>query len=147
MLFRSFVTINLSGLWATGAPPADQLLTGAVSGATLALTMMMPPLFGGLVTPLIELLRDYVEHRRTPPRRPQERPDTRPRRAAPPESPLLPREGGGSRTLSRDASEPSPVIQATRIRTAEHGADELRRLLFAPFSTADVELEIGRAHV
>jgi hypothetical protein len=46
----TFVTINLSGLWATGAPPADQLLTGAVSSATLALTMMMPPLVGGLVT-------------------------------------------------------------------------------------------------
>ena len=136
----TFVTINLSGLWATGAPPADQLLTGAVSGATLALTMMMPPLFGGLVAPLIELLRDYVEHRRTPPRRPQERPDTRPRRAAPPDAPLLPRDSVGNRSLSRDASEPSPVIQATRIRTAEHGADELRRLLFAPFSTADVEL-------
>lgn len=136
----TFVTIILGGLWATGAPPADQLLTGAVSGVTLASIMVMPPLFGGLFSPLVELVRDYVEQRHTPPRRPQERPDTRPRRAAPPDVPLLPHEGGRSRTLLHDASEPSPVIQATRIRTAEQSADELRRLLFAPFSTADVEL-------
>ncbi|WP_157042721.1 sensor histidine kinase [Roseiflexus castenholzii] len=136
----TFVSIDLAALWAAGAPPADRLLTGEVSGMTLALTMMAPPLFGALVHPLVEMMRDYVEHRRAPSRRSPERSDMRPRRSAPPDAPSLPRESGGVRSISRDASEPSPVAQATRIRTAEHGADELRRLLFAPLAATDVEL-------
>lgn len=136
----TFVSVDLAALWAAGAPPADRILAGEVSGMTLALTMIVPPLFGALVHPVVEMARDYVEHRRTPSRRPPERPDVRPRRSSSPDTPSVPWEGGGSRSIIRDASEPSPVAQATRIRTAEHGADELRRLLFAPLATTDVEL-------
>ena len=136
----AFVSIDLAALWAAGAPPADRLLAGEVSGMTLALTMIVPPLFGALVHPLVDMARDYVAQRHTLSRRPPDRPDVRPRRSAPPDTPSLPRESSGVRSLVRDASEPSPVAQATRIRTAEHGADELRRLLFAPLSTTDVEL-------
>lgn len=136
----TFVSVDLAALWAAGAPPADRILAGEVSGMTLALTMIVPPLFGALVHPVVEMARDYVERRRMPSRRPPERPDVRPRRSSSPDTPSVPWEGGGSRAIIRDASEPSPVVQATRIRTAEHGADELRRLLFAPLATTDVEL-------
>lgn len=136
----TFVSIDLAALWAAGAPPADRLLAGQVSGMTLALTMIVPPLFGALVHPLVDMARDYVAHRRAPSRRPPARPDVRSRRSVPPDTSSLPRESSGLRSIPRDASEPSPVAQATRIRTAEHGADELRRLLFAPLSTTDVEL-------
>lgn len=136
----TFVSIDLAALWAAGAPPADRILAGEVSGLTLALTMIVPPLFGALVHPVVEIARDYIEHRRAPSRRPPERPDVRSRRSVPPERPSVPWESGGSRPIVRDASEPSPVAQATRIRTAEHNADELRRLLFAPLATTDVEL-------
>ncbi len=136
----TFVSIDLAALWAAGAPPADRLLAGQVSGMTLALTMIVPPLFGALVHPLVDMARDYVAHRRVTSRRPPARPDAPPRRSAPADAPSLSRESSGLRSIPRDASEPSPVAQATRIRTAEHGADELRRLLFAPLSTTDVEL-------
>ncbi len=136
----TFVSIDLAALWATGSPPADRVLAGGDSWMTLAPTMIVPPLFGALVHPVVEMARDYVEHRRAPLRRPPERPDVRPHRSAPPDTLSLPREGGRIGSIPRDASEPSPVAQATRIRTAEHGADELRRLLFAPPSTTDVEL-------
>ncbi len=136
----TFVSIDLAALWAAGAPPADYLLAGQVSGMTLALTMIVPPLFGALVHPLVDMARDYVAHRRVTSRRPPARPDVPPRRSAPSDAPSLSRESSGLRSIPRDASEPSPVAQATRIRTAEHGADELRRLLFAPLSTTDVEL-------
>ncbi len=136
----TFVSIDLAALWAAGAPPADRLLAGQVSGMTLALTMIVPPLFGALVHPLVDMARDYVAHRRVTSRRPPARPDVPPRRSAPSDAPSLSRESNGLRSIPRDASEPSPVAQATRIRTAEHGADELRRLLFAPLSTTDVEL-------
>ncbi|MDW8147674.1 MAG: histidine kinase [Roseiflexaceae bacterium] len=136
----TFVSIDLAALWAAGAPPADRILAGEVSGMTLALTMIVPPLFGALVHPIVEMARNYIEQRRTPLRRPPARPDAPLRRSAPPGAPSPSRESAGSRSIMRDASEPSPVAQVTRICTAEHGADELRRVLFAPLAATDVEL-------
>jgi hypothetical protein len=136
-----YVPIDLSALWASGMPVSGQLVGGAWPPLEIGLRMALPPLFGGLLPPAVELLRRQAlrrarvrDGRRGPP--PDERigRGTRPelpRYTAPPRLPeeaeLLPGE--------------SPLAaQAIRTRTAERGVEELRRVIFAPLPAPDMDL-------
>lgn len=134
----TFVTIDLGALSAAGAPPADRIFDGS-SGLTLALTMVVPPLIGAVVHPLVEALRAHMAHQRRSDRMPPGPPGPRSRRSPPLDTSSLVRDREPRRIPLRDGGEPSTAVQAARTRTVE-GVDELRRVLFAPLSSVDMDL-------
>lgn len=136
----TLVTVDLAALSAAGVPPADRILNGATSGISLALTMTVPPVLGALFYPLVDALRAYVAQRHPSRRRPPAPPTPRPRQGSPLNPPSIIRDAHRGRPALPDLGAPLTATQITRTRTAEPGVDELRRILFAPFSTAEPEL-------
>ncbi|HWQ15181.1 MAG TPA: histidine kinase [Roseiflexaceae bacterium] len=137
----AYVPIDLSALWAAGMPVSDQLVGGVWPPLEIGLRMALPPLFGGLLPLAVELLRQRVGRRaRARSGRSAPPPDERFGRGARPElaryaarSPAA----GGAEQLPGE----SPLAtQAIRTRTAERGVEELRRVIFAPLPTPDMDL-------
>lgn len=137
----TFVTIDQAALWATGTPASVQVAAGSSPLAMLTARMGLPPLFGGLVGPLVELLR-----RRIGPRG-----GNRPARMAPlsgdrmgraPRPEQLP--FAAPRRLpdadDRLRGESPLAAQAIRTRTTERSVEDLRRVIFAPLPSPDMDL-------
>jgi two-component sensor histidine kinase len=134
----AFVTMDRAALWSVRLPPAMT----ALDWADLALMMVAPPIFGSALPVLVDLLRRISARRGQ--RRAQQRSlllSEQPHRD--------PRSGTfGFAALDRDAEptrqdEPlqAPLaMQATRVRAVEPSVEDLRRLLFAPFPSPDLDL-------
>jgi hypothetical protein len=137
----TFVTLDQSALWATGTPASVQLADGSWVVAELALRMGLPPLFGGLFAPLADLLRARLARgaggrgaRQIPP------PDSRVSRGVRPETS---RYGASSRFPGEDdgpLGKSAFAAQAIRTRTTERSVEDLRRVVFAPLPSPDMDL-------
>jgi hypothetical protein len=131
-----FAAILAAALWAIGESPAD--LVAESGWNSLALMMAGPVLFGGLLPGLVELLRRVVAQR------------TRRRRSLP--LPRLEREIGAAPPRFTDVGrapsrarqslpDDAPLAaQATKIRAAEQGVEDLRRVIFMPLPSVDMDL-------
>jgi hypothetical protein len=135
----AFVTMDRAALWSIDLPAADMT---ARAWAGLALMMIAPPAFGALFPLLVDLLRRIAastaqrqRRRRTPLAAGSTRREIRP-------------DSLGFAALDHDAEhgrqdEPlqAPLaLQATKVRAIEPGVEDLRRMLFAPFPSPDMDL-------
>jgi hypothetical protein len=131
-----FAALTAAALWAIGQSPAD--LVAESGWAILARMMAGPVLFGGLLPGLIELLQRSLTQRA---RRRSALPLLRLERdigAAPPRFTDVGRAPGGARpSLPDDAP---LAAQATKIRAAEQSVEELRRVIFMPLPSNDMDL-------
>jgi len=130
-----FAALTAAALWAIGESPAD--LVTESGWPSLARMMAGPVLFGGLVPVLIELLRRSLARRgnRRVPIQPQLDRDIAadtPRFSAVGRSP--------SRARSSLPDDAPLAVQATKIRAAEQGVEDLRRVIFAPLPSTDMDL-------
>jgi glucose-6-phosphate-specific signal transduction histidine kinase len=134
----AFVTMDRAALWSVRLPPAMT----ALDWADLALTMVAPPLFGSLLPPIVDLLRRFSASRRQ--RRAELRAlvlDGQPRRDPRPETFGFAALDRGAEPGRQDEAIQAPLaMQATRVRAVEPSVEDLRRLLFAPFPSPDLEL-------
>lgn len=136
----TFVAMDIAGLMASGSPPSDRIGEGSLASLGLLLTMVVPPSFGALLSLIVARLRE------TSAEQTQRRLD---RRRSELDGPLLggprldrPGYGGREREAERRHQPTGDLLtqQITRIRTAEPGVEELRRVIFAPFHSPDIEL-------
>ncbi|HEU5098056.1 MAG TPA: histidine kinase [Roseiflexaceae bacterium] len=131
-----FAALTAAALWAIGESPAD--LVAESGWASLARMMASPVLFGILLPGLIELLRRGIgQHARR-------------RRAVP--LPRLEREIGATPPRFIDLARPAGrarqslpddaplAAQATKIRAAEQSVEDLRRVIFMPLPSMDMDL-------
>ncbi|MFL5801920.1 MAG: sensor histidine kinase [Roseiflexaceae bacterium] len=135
----AFVTMDRAALWSVSLPADDMT---ARDWADLALMMAAPPIFGSFFPVPVDLLRRYVARRTR--RRVQEQPSV----ASGPARRDRPADALSFAALDRnpedrreeEAIEAPLAMQATRVRAVEPSVEDLRRLLFAPFPSPDVEL-------
>ncbi|HEX9438284.1 MAG TPA: histidine kinase, partial [Roseiflexaceae bacterium] len=135
----AFVTMDRAALWSASRPVADMT---ARDWADLALMMVAPPAFGCVFPFAVGLLRQ-VAVRRARRRSQQREPFVGEQlRRDVPADPL------NFTTLERDSTrgravetvETSLSTQTTRVRAVEPSVEELRRILFAPFPSPDMDL-------
>jgi len=131
-----FAALTAAALWAIGESPAD--LVTESGWPSLARMMAGPVLFGGLLPGLIDLLQRGLAHRG--------------RRRRVPHMPQLDRDIGTDaprftavgRTPSRvrpSLPDDAPLAaQATKIRATEQSVEDLRRVIFTPFPSIDMDL-------
>ena len=131
-----FAALTAAALWAIGESPAD--LVTESGWPSLARMMAGPVLFGGLLPGLAELLRRSLAQRGS--------------RGRAPTLPQLDRDIGADaprftavgRTPSRarpSLPDDAPLAaQATKIRAAEQSVEDLRRVIFTPLPSLDMDL-------
>ena len=131
-----FAALTAAALWAIGESPAD--LVTESGWPSLARMMAGPVLFGGLLPGLVELLRRSIAQRGSGRRVPT--------------LPHLDRDIGADalrfNAVGRAASRARPslpdeaplAIQATKIRAAEQSVEDLRRVIFTPLPSMDMDL-------
>lgn len=135
----SFVTMDRVALWAANRLPSDLVIE--IGWVGLVLMMVGPPAFGGMLPGLVELLRRTVARRsRRSGRReplPRERLEHEARSNSLRFSALDHDDEGRPEKLPVEAP---LAVQATKIRATEQSVEDLRRVIFAPFPTADMDL-------
>ena len=131
-----FAALTAAALWAIGESPAD--LVTESGWPSLARMMAGPVLFGGLLPGLIDLLQRGLAHRGS--------------RRRVPHMPQLDRDIGTDaprftavgRTPSRvrpSLPDDAPLAaQATKIRATEQSVEDLRRVIFTPLPSIDMDL-------
>lgn len=140
----SFVSLNLMVSYALGRPPTTIVASGSWFGwGGLLVIMLVPPLFGLLLPSLVELARNLAAQRtdrhsgnELPYTRDMDRNETSdvldrfvPSRGREPET---------SRTLR--SVEPAPIVRPAIVRAADHAIEEVRRVMFAPLPSAELDL-------
>ena len=130
-----FAALTAAALWAIGESPAD--LVTESGWPSLARMMAGPVLFGGLLPVLVELLRrSHAQRgsRRRVPNLPQLDHDI---------GADAPRFTAVGRTSSRarpSLPDDAPLAaQATKIRAAEQSVEDLRRVIFTPLPSMDMD--------
>lgn len=136
----SFVTLSLVGYWLSGWPP-EQLWAEAALDRLLPI-MTAPPLFGALFPWGVERLRRLALERqrqrsgRTP------SPSTQAGRDLPPGT--YSRFGAANRSVAQTRkllAEDTPLlVPTTAVRAAEQSVEDLRRVIFTPLPTAEIDL-------
>lgn len=131
-----FAALTAAALWAIGESPAD--LVTESGWPSLARMMAGPVLFGGLLPGLLDLLQRSLAQRGS--------------RRRVPHVPQLDRDIGTDaprftavgRTPSRarpNLPDDAPLAaQATKIRAAEQSVEDLRRVIFSPLPSLDMDL-------
>jgi hypothetical protein len=135
----SFVTMERAALGAASLPAADMT---AWEWASLAFMMVAPPVFGSIFPFLVDLLRRAAA-RHTQRRASQHPPFVGERLPRDVDADMI-----GFAALERDAQRrradgaiDAPLAaQATRVRATAPSVEDLRRILFAPFPSTDIEL-------
>lgn len=133
----SFVSLAAMLLWATDRPPAQVLADG--DWPRLVLVLLVPVVFAFLAPWLIENVRQQLARRaeqrytRVPPPRLERTISSDPPRFVVPPRPA---------NRSRDRLPPDAplVVQATRTRTTEQHVEDLRRAIFLPLPSPDMDL-------
>jgi hypothetical protein len=137
----TLVTLDQAALWAAGTPASVQLADGSWLVLDLALRMGLPPLFGGLFAPVVELLRTRLARRgRTKNGRLAPPPDPRPGRSVRPEASRYNSLARFPGEEDRPLGESPLAIQAIRTRPTERSVEDLRRVVFAPLPAPDMDL-------
>ena len=136
----TFVTIDQGAYWASGRPTTT--LIDEKQWVALSLALVAPPIFGCVFPWLVFLLRQAADRRaqwqsrRPPPVKPQVNQETR--------LDAVSRFAPGARDAAasqRGNAEEAPLAtHAPTVRAVEQGLEDLRRIMFAPFPTADIEL-------
>jgi glucose-6-phosphate-specific signal transduction histidine kinase len=134
----AFVTMDRAALWSVRLPPAMT----ALDWADLALTMVAPPFFGSLLPLIVNLVRRASALRRQ--RRAESRTmilDGQARHDPHPDTFGFAAIDRGAEHGRQDETFQAPLaLQATRVRAIEPSVEDLRRLLFAPFPSPELEL-------
>lgn len=137
----TFVTIDQATLWATGTPASVQVADGSWPAVALVTRMGIPPLFGGLFSPLVELLRRYLLRRRERERgEPLAPPGDRLGRSLRSDPPRYPPALRVASDAERLSGERGLAAQAIRTRTTERSVEDLRRVIFAPLPSSEMDL-------
>jgi len=134
----AFVTMDRAALWSVDLPAADMTTRAWIN---LALMMTVPPVFGSIFPLLVDVVRQLLARSAQRGRRQQTVAPGSPRRE-------LQHDSLGFAALERDAerrrqddqSQAPLALQATRVRAVEPGVEDLRRILFAPLPSPDMEL-------
>jgi len=131
-----FAALTAAALWAVDLSPAN--LVTESGWPSLARMMAGPVLFGGLLPGLVEILRRSLAHRGS--------------RRRMPSLPQLDRDLGADAprftAVGRSPSRAHPsltddtplAVQATKIRAAEQSVEDLRRVIFTPLPSQDMDL-------
>jgi glucose-6-phosphate-specific signal transduction histidine kinase len=131
-----FAALTAAALWAIGESPAD--LVTESGWPSLARMMIGPVLFGGLLPGLIELARRGAMQRRRGRRAP---PLPRLEREIGADGPRFAAVGRAPGRARQSLPDNAPLAtQATKIRAAEQSVEDLRRVIFAPLPTMDMDL-------
>ncbi len=135
----AFVTMDRAALFSVSPPVDDMTLR---DWANLGLMMAAPPLFGSFFLVPVDLLRRIVAQRmqnRVQQRRSIAGDLARRDRVADTLS-FVPIERDPKHRGEDETLDAPLAMQATRVRAIEPSVEELRRLLFTPFPTPDMEL-------
>jgi glucose-6-phosphate-specific signal transduction histidine kinase len=135
----AFVTMDRAALWSASRPVADMT---ARDWADLALMMVAPPAFGCVFPFAIGLLR-RVAARRARRRSQQREPFVGEQiRRDMPADPLnfTTLEHDTTRGSAAEPVETSLSTQTTKVHAVEPSVEDLRRILFAPFPSPDMDL-------
>ncbi len=133
-----FVAMHQAGLLAVGTPVAERMFSSVLDSASVPLALVVPPCFGALFAIIVEHIRhqpsSHQRHGRSAP------PDIehifRDQGYEPPHF-IAPRSStSASLPLSSDARLAAQVINT---RKTDKDIEELRRLLFAPLPTPDMD--------
>ncbi len=131
-----FAALTAAALWAIGESPAD--LVTESGWPSLARMMAGPVLFGGLLPMLVELLRRSLAQRGNRRRMlilPQLDRDI----AA--DAPRFTTVGRAPSRARPSLPDDAPLaVQATKIRAAEQSVEDLRRVIFTPLPSTDMDL-------
>jgi glucose-6-phosphate-specific signal transduction histidine kinase len=135
----AFVTMDRAALWSVSLPADDMTMR---DWADLALMMAAPPLFGSFLPLPVDLLRRLVARRAQRRIRRQPSPENGPARRDIPTDALsfAALDRASERRHEQESIEAPLAMQATRVRAVEPSVEDLRRLLFAPFPSPDMEL-------
>lgn len=136
----SFVTLSLAGYWANNWPP-EQLWAKAALTQLLP-TMVVPPLSGVVLPWGIEHLRQLLTRRQHGRQRGTPSTSTQPGRDLPQNSYSRLTQAGRNTPQGRKLlNDPTPMAApATTVRAAEQSVEDLRRVIFAPLPTPDMDL-------
>jgi hypothetical protein len=132
-----FAALNAAALWAIGASPAD--LVTERGWPSLARMMAGPVLFGCLLPGVIELLRRAAAQRA----RLRQRSTPLPRldREVSSDALRFASVGRAPSRMRQSLPEDAPrAAQATKIHAAEQGVEDLRRVIFTPLPSLDMDL-------
>jgi len=131
-----FAALTAAALWAIGESPAE--LVTESGWPSLARMMAGPVLFGGLLPALVELLRRSLAQRGNRRRMlilPQLDRDI----AA--DAPRFTAVGRAPSRARPSLPDDAPLaVQATKIRAAEQSVEDLRRVIFTPLPSTDMDL-------
>ncbi len=131
-----FAALTAAALWAIGESPAD--LVTESGWPSLARMMAGPVLFGGLLPGLVELLRRSLAQRGT-----MRHMSTLPHldRDIGTDAPRFTAVGQAPRRASPILPDDAPLaVQATKIRATEPSVEDLRRVIFTPLPSMDMDL-------
>ena len=131
-----FAALTAAALWAIGESPAD--LVTESGWPSLARMMAGPVLFGGLLPGLVELLRRSLAQRGS-----RRRVSTLPHldRDIGADAPRFTAVGRAPSRARPALPDDAPLaVQATKIRAAEQSVEDLRRLIFTPLPSLDMDL-------
>lgn len=136
----AFVALDQGAYWASGRPATT--LIDEKQWVELSLALVAPPVFGCVFPWLVALLRRAADRqaqwqaRRVPPPKSQLNQETR--------LDSVSRFALGVRDAAegqRGNAEAAPLAaRAPTVRAVEQGLEDLRRIVFAPFPTADIDL-------
>jgi len=131
-----FAALTAAALWAIGQSPAD--LVTESGWPNLARMMAGPVLFGGLLPGLVELLRRALSHRGN-----RRRESTLPQldRDIGADAPRFTAMGRTPGRARPNLPDDAPLAaQATKIRATEQSVEDLRRVIFTPLPSLDMDL-------
>jgi hypothetical protein len=135
----AFVTMDRAAVWSIDLPAVDMTARAWVG---LALMMSAPPAFGALFPLLVRVIRSFVAYREqrrhqhpVPPPGANSRRELRPDLLG-----FASLERDGERSRQDEPLQAPLAIQATRVRAVEPGVEDLRRILFAPLPSPDMDL-------
>jgi hypothetical protein len=134
-----FMWLYPAALWAAGMPPSEFVSESQDGLLRLALQLAAPLMFALILPALLDLLRRAADARQA--RRPRTIVAPRLDHALGGDSPrYLP----GDRALGRERPalpDDAPLAaQATKVRAAEPGVEDLRRVIFMPMPSVDMDL-------
>lgn len=133
----SFMWLYPAALWAAGTPPSD--LVAEDGWASLALRLSGPLLFAGVFPGAVELLRRVAVMRGGAGARATSVPRLERRVGGDPIR-YLPVDRAAGRSRAALPDEAPLAIQATKVRTTEQGVGDLRRVIFMPLPSVDMDL-------
>ena len=138
----AFVTFDLSAHWAfQQRPPLELIELGQPGVLALVMTMFLPPVLGVVIPFMVDLLRTYIGYQSRSKRLRRTLSSSAVSSRSSWESSLnrfVP--VSDNEELDRTIQTEQALLSSTAVRTTEQSTEELRRVLFEPFSATDIDL-------